>query len=97
MKSKYEIINDIVDNINAFGCRLTFPYDSPSPITVLFEGGFSDAAYIRTYPSTLFIYGMNGQVAISDIHSVENPSNGVYVVEFGRDQDRMDIMVKINT
>lgn len=95
MNSKKEMINAIVDQINLHGCRLTLPYHEPSPLVVLFDGGFSGASYIPVYPSTLYIYGINGQVSVSDIKSVEQISSDKYVIVFGRENQVCDIMVKI--
>ena len=95
MNSKSEMINTIVDRINLHGCRVTLPYHEPSPLVVLFDGDFSGASYIPVYPSTLYIYGINGQVSVSDIRSVDQISSDKYVIVFGREAQVCDIMLKI--
>ena len=95
MKSKTEALITLVDKINAFGCRVTIPYSTPSPLIVLFDGDFSGASYIRVYPETLYIYGINGQVSVSDIIDVDQISTDKFVISFGRDGQASDMMVKV--
>ena len=95
MKTKSELINTIVDRINLSGCRITLPYREPSPLTVLIDGEFSGASYIPVYPSTLYIYGISGQVSVSDLIEVEQISSDKYVLTFGREAQFSDLMIKI--
>ena len=95
MKTKSEIIDIMVNRINLQGCTITLPYREASPLTVLFDGDFSRASYIPVYPSTLYIYGVNGQIAVSDILEVDQISSDKYVVTYGREAQVSDFMVKI--
>lgn len=95
-KSLLEIINDLVNRVNTHGCRVTIPYTEPSPLTVMFDGEFSGAEYIPTYPSTLHVFGINGHVSVSSIKSIECPSHNKYAVLFGGDSQVMDMMIRIS-
>ena len=95
MKTQLNLINTIVDRINASGCRITLPYREPSPLTVLFDGEFSGASYIPVYPSTLYVYGICGQVSVSDLTDIEQVSSDKYVLTFGREGQISDLMIKI--
>lgn len=94
-KSIFETIDELVDRINTKGCRVTIPYAEPSPLTVMFDGDFSGAEFIPTYPSTLHIFGITGHVAASSISSIEQIRCDKYVVNFGNGSQRTDLMVKI--
>ena len=96
MKTELDLIRTIVDRINTNGCRVTLPYREPSPIVVLFDGDFNSAAYIKVYPSTLYIIGMCGQIAVSDIADVEQISRDEYVIVYGRESHFSDLMIKIS-
>ena len=95
MKSKLEAINSMIDRIHEFGCTVTIPYSQPSPLVVLFDGYFSSAAYIPLHPSTLYIYGMDGSISVSDVAEVRQISDNTYVITFGRIDCMFDMMIKI--
>lgn len=94
MGSKAGTITEMVNNIQDFGCRITIPCHQPSPLVVLFDGDFDCAAYIPLHPATLYIYGMNGHISVTDIVDAEKVSDDIYTVTFGRDH-ALDMMVKI--
>ena len=95
-KSVFETVDELVNRVNASGCRVVMPYATPSPLTLMFDGGFSGAEYIPSYPSTLHIFGVNGHIAVSGISSIEHVRDGRYVVNFGDPSQPMDLMVKIS-
>lgn len=94
-KAVFETVNELVDRVNACGCRVVIPHAEPSPLKVMFDGSFSGAEFIPSYPPTLHIFGINGHVAVSSVSAVECPGENKYVVNFGNDSQSMDMMVKI--
>lgn len=89
-------INTVVDRINMCGCRVTIPFREPVPMKVLFDGDFSSASYIPSYPATLYIFGFPGQVAVSGLMDIEQIAGNKYVVRYGTDNQVSDLMIKIN-
>jgi hypothetical protein len=85
----------MVNRINTSGCRVTLPYKEPSPMKILFDGEFTNAEYIPSYPATLHIFGFPGQLAMSDITEIEQISSDKYVIRYGSDSLFHDIMVRI--
>ena len=85
----------IVNRINLSGCRVVAPFNEPSMLKILFDGYFGSAAYIPSYPSTLYIYGAPGQIAVSSIADVEQISSDKYVIRYGENSHFSDIMVQI--
>lgn len=94
-KSIIETINEMVNRINMSGCRVSVPFKEPSPLKILFDGEFSNAAYIPSYPAALHIFGMPGQIAVSDLLGIEQTGHTSYVVRYGRDASCSDMLVKI--
>ena len=93
--SLLDTINTMVNRINMSGCRVTLPYKEPSPMKILFDGEFTNAEYIPSYPATLHIFGFPGQLAMSDITEIEQISSDKYVIRYGSDSLFHDIMVRI--
>ena len=93
--SLLDTINIMVNRINMSGCRVTLPYKEPSPMKILFDGEFTNAEYIPSYPATLHIFGFPGQLAMSDITEIEQISSDKYVTRYGSDSLFHDIMVRI--
>lgn len=93
--SLLDTINIMVNRINMSGCRVTLPYKEPSPMKILFDGEFTNAEYIPSYPATLHIFGFPGQLAMSDIAEIEQISSDKYVIRYGSDSLFHDIMVRI--
>lgn len=93
--SLLDTINIMVNRINMSGCRVTLPYKEPSPMKILFDGEFTNAEYIPSYPATLHIFGFPGQLAMSDITEIEQISSDKYVIRYGSDSLFHDIMVRI--
>lgn len=91
----FKTIDNLVQQITSHGCRVTIPYMEPSPLTVMFDGDFSGAEFIPSYPATLHIFGINGHVAINCINDVAMVHDNKYVVNFGDEAHAMDMMVKI--
>lgn len=94
-KSFLDTIYQMVARINQCGCRVTMPYNEPSVIKVLFDGEFGSADYIPSYPATLHIFGMPGQIAVSSIMDVEQIMHDKYVIRYGEDSHFSDMMVRI--
>ena len=94
-KSLLDTIYTLVNRVNLCGCRVTMPYDEPSSVKVLFDGEFSSAEFIPSYPSALHIFGFPGQIAVSDIREIEQVSSDKYVVRYGNDSLLHDMMVRI--
>ena len=95
-KSVYESADELVTKINESGCRVTIPFAEPSPLTVIFDGSFSGAAFIPSYPSTLHISGMDGHIAVNSINKIECVQHGKYVVNFGDESHMCDMLVRIS-
>ena len=97
MKSSLiDSIYALVNRINIAGaCRVTMPFREPSPLKILFDGEFSSAEYIPSYPATLHIFGFPGQIAVSDIFDIDQISGDRYVIRYGKDSLFHDIMVRI--
>ena len=95
-KSLSEIIGYLVDKINLYGCRVTIPYQTPSPLQVVFDGDFSCAGYIPTYPPVLHFGGFPGHISISNLTKVSQLDRNRFVVNFGADSQFCDMMVRIN-
>lgn len=89
------VINEMVNRINTAECRVTLPYREPSPMKILFDGAFSSAEYIPSYPATLHIFGLPGQIAVSDIEDIDQVSSDQYVIRYGKDSLFHDMMVRI--
>lgn len=85
----------MVNRINANGCRVTIPFREPSPLKILFDGEFTNAEYIPSYPATLHIFGFPGQIAVTDITDIEQISSDKYAIRYGKDSLFHDIMVRI--
>ena len=96
-KSFFETVNELVNNVNAHGCRVTIPYATPSPLTVMFDGGFSGAEYIPAYPSALHIFGISGHITVCDSIEIVRERENRYIISFGGDDDpaHMDMLVRI--
>ncbi len=94
-KSVYESIDELIAKISESGCRVTIPYAEPSPLTVIFDGSFSGAAFIPSYPSTLHVSGMDGHIAVTCINSIKQIRGDKYVVNFGDESHTCDMLVKI--
>ena len=94
-EADFQMIDELVGRVISSGCRATIPYMEPSPITVIFDGDFSGAEFIPSYPATLHIFGINGHIAVSCINSVSKVCDSKYVVNFGDESHAMDMMVKI--
>ena len=93
--SLLDMIYTLVNRINMSGCRVTMPFREPSPMRILFDGDFSSAEYIPSYPATLHIFGFPGQVAVSDIIDIDQISSDKYVIRYGNDSLFHDMMVRI--
>ena len=94
-KGVYETVDELITKINESGCRVTIPYAEPSPLTVIFDGTFSGAAFIPSYPSTLHISGMDGHITVCAINSIEHIRHDKFVVNFGDESHICDMLVKI--
>lgn len=90
-------IDDMVERIQTNSCRITIPYSEPSPLTVVFDGDFTGAGFIRSYPGVIYIFGIPGHVAIllEQIISIKEVKKNVFVITFTNDSHKMDMMVKI--
>lgn len=95
-KSIIETINEMVNRINMSGCRVSVPFNEPSPLKILFDGEFSNAAYIPSYPAALHIFGMPGQIAVSDLQGVEQVGYDRYIVTYGRNTECSDMLVQVS-
>lgn len=95
-RSLSETINNMVDRINSNGCRVLIPYNDPSPLQVLFDGEFSCAGYIHSYPPVLHLGGLPGHITISNLTEVNQLGHNMYVVRWGSDSHFCDMMVKIH-
>lgn len=93
--SMIETLNTIVNRVNLSGCRVTAPFRVSSPMRILFDGDFSGAAYIPLFPATLHIFGIPGQIAISNIVDIDQVANDKYVIQYGSNDHISDLMVKI--
>ena len=93
--SLLDTIYTLVNRINLSGCRVTMPFREPSPMRILFDGDFSSAEYLPSYPATLHIFGFPGQVAVSDITDIDQISSDKYVIRYGNDSLFHDMMVRI--
>lgn len=91
----FQTIDDLVSMIISSGCRVTIPYMEPSPLTVIFDGSFSGAEFIPSYPATLYIFGINGNIAVNCINSIDKVCDNKYVLNFGDESHAMDMMIKI--
>lgn len=94
-EADFALIDELVSHVIVSGCRVTVPYMEPSPLTVIFDGDFSGAEFIPSYPATLHVFGMNGHVAVSCINSITKVSDNKYVVNFGDEAHAVDMLVKI--
>ena len=94
-KSMSEMISNMVDRINECGCRVTIPYQDPSPFQILFDGDFSCAGYYPTYPPLLHLGGLPGHITISNLTEVSQLRHNKYVVRCGVDSHFCDMMVQI--
>lgn len=94
-KSLLEYANEIVSRVQQSGCRVVIPYAEPSPLTVMYDGSFSCAEYILSYPATLHIFGMYGHVSVCGINDIRKISSNKYVVNFGNDGQKLDMLVRI--
>lgn len=94
-KSLSEMINTMVDRINENGCRVTIPHNDPSPLQILFDGDFTCAGYIPTYPPVLHLGGFPGHITISNLTEVSQLGHNKYVVRWGDDSRFCDMMVRI--
>ena len=90
-----DTIYTMVNRINNYGCRVTMPFREPSPLKILFDGEFTNAEYIPSYPATLHIFGFPGQVAVSSVIDIEQISGDKYVIRYGDDSHYSDMMVRI--
>ena len=95
-KSTLETVNLMVNLINRNGCRVTVPFNEPSPIKILFDGEFSSAEYIQSYPAALHIFGMPGQIAVSDLDGIEQTGHNKFVVTYGHESAHSDMLVRIS-
>ena len=91
----FQMVDDLVSQIISSGCRVAIPYMEPSPLTVMFDGDFSGAEFIPSYPATLHIFGINGHIAVNCINSIDKVCDHKYVVNFGDEAHAIDMMVKI--
>lgn len=94
-KSISEMINTMVKRINENGCRVTIPYNDPSPLQILFDGEFSSAGYIPSYPPVFHLCGMPGHISVSNLTDVTQVGCDKYVVKYGDDSLFCDMMVQI--
>jgi len=94
-KSVMERINELVNDINTHGCRIVLPYHEPSPVQIIFDGSFTCAGYIPTYPPVLHLGGLPGHIAITCLTGVMKVSRDKYVVQWEGDDQDHDMMIQI--
>lgn len=94
-KSISELIDAMVKRINECGCRVTIPYNDPSPLQIIFDGQFSSAGYIPAYPPVLHLCGLPGHISVSNLTEVAQVAHDKYVVRYGDDSLFCDMMVQI--
>ncbi len=95
-KSISELIDSMVKRINENGCRVTIPYSDPSPLQILFDGRFSSAGYIPTYPPVFHLCGVPGHISVCNLTDVRQVSHDKYVINYGDDSLFCDMMVQID-
>lgn len=96
MKDNTQIIEEMCQRVNVSGCRVAIPQSAETPITVLFDGEFSNAEYLAMYPATLHIYGMAGHVSLSDIAHVERVSADKYILYCRNTETGTEVVITIS-
>ncbi len=93
--AEYKKIGEMIERVNGCGCRVVFPYCGLNSIQVLFNGGFENAEYITTYPASLHLYGTAGHISISNIERIEQIASDKYIIWFGEQEEKADLLVRI--
>lgn len=71
------VLEELCKRINNAGCRVAIPQSEHAPVAVMFGGLFDNAEYIA---GQLNIYGVAGNVLISDIVHVARLTHDKYCI-----------------